>query len=88
MDNRTPLKNTPVTLEEITRRKKEKKEEVRKLKAQMAQTMHELFAPEENKGGAMGIMTHIGTGIAVYDGIMTGIKVMRRIRGIFTRRRR
>lgn len=88
MDNNTPNNNTPVTLEEITRRKNEKKEEVRKLKAQMTQTMREMFAPEENKGGAMGIVQHIGTGIAVYDGIMTGIKVMRRVRGFFTRKRR
>lgn len=86
MENNTP--NTIITLEEIARRKNEKKEEVRKIKAQMTQTVRGLFAPEENKGGVEGIMQHISTGIAVYDGVMTGIKIMRRFRSFFTRKRK
>lgn len=86
MDNDT-TKNTIITLEEIARRKNEKREEVRKVKTQMMQTVHELFEPEENKGGVEGIMQHISTGIAVYDGVMTGIKIMRRIRSFFTKRK-
>lgn len=37
----------------------------------MVQTIHELFAPVEHKGGVEGIMQHINTGIAVYDGVRT-----------------
>lgn len=87
MDNDT-TKNTIITLEEIARRKNEKREEVRKVKTQMMQTVHELFEPEENKGGVEGIMQHISTGIAVYDGVMTGIKIMRRIRSFFTKKKK
>ncbi|WP_455671992.1 hypothetical protein [Phocaeicola sp.] len=87
MDNSTS-KNTIITLEEIARRKNEKREEVRKVKAQMTQTVHELFVPEENKGGVEGIMQHISTGIAVYDGVMTGIKIMRRVRSFFVKKKR
>lgn len=53
----------------------------------MVQTIHELFAPVEQKGGVEGIMQHINTGIAVYDGVRTGIKIMQRIRGYFLKRR-
>lgn len=53
----------------------------------MVQTIHELFAPVEHKGGVEGIMQHINTGIAVYDGVRTGIKIMQRIRGYFLKKR-
>lgn len=53
----------------------------------MVQTIHELFAPVEHKGGVEGIMQHINTGIAVYDGVRTGIKIMQRIRGYFLKKK-
>lgn len=87
MNYNTP-KNTIITLEDIARRKNEKREEVRKAKEQMTETLHELFVPEENKGGVEGIMQHINTGIAVYDGVMTGIKIMRRVRSFFVKRKK
>lgn len=86
--NNSTSKNTIITLEEITRRKNEKREEVRKSKARMVQTIRGMFVPEENKGGVEGLMQHVSTGIAVYDGVMTGIKIMRRIKSLFIRKRR
>ena len=71
--NNNDSKHTPIiTLEEIARRKAEKREEVLKAKTQITETLRELFVPEENKGGIEGIMQHVNTGIAVYDGVMTG----------------
>ena len=50
--NNNNSKHTPIiTLEEIARRKAEKREEVLKAKTQITETLRELFVPEENKGG-------------------------------------
>ena len=83
MKENTPNKTPIITLEVIAQRKAEKLEEVQQAKKEMVQTIHELFAPVEHKGGVEGIMQHINTGIAVYDGVRTGIKIMQRIRGYF-----
>ena len=72
----------------IAQRKAEKLEEVQQAKKEMVQTIHELFAPVEQKGGVEGIMQHINTGIAVYDGVRTGIKIMQRIRGYFLKKKK
>lgn len=77
-----------ITLEVIAQRKAQKLEEVRQAKLEMADTLHQLFAPVENKGGMEGIMQHVNTGIAVYDGVRTGIKIMQRIRSLFRSRKR
>ena len=86
--NNNNSKHTPIiTLEEIARRKAEKREEVLKAKTQITETLRELFVPEENKGGIEGIMQHVNTGIAVYDGVMTGIKIMRKVEVTSPKRR-
>ena len=47
--NNNDSKHTPIiTLEEIARRKAEKREEVLKAKTQITETLRELFVPEEN----------------------------------------
>ena len=33
-------------------------------------------------------MQHVNTGIAVYDGVMTGIKIMRKVRSYFTKKKK
>lgn len=88
MKENTPNKTPIITLEVIAQRKAEKLEEVQQAKKKMVQTIHELFAPVEHKGGVEGIMQHINTGIAVYDGVRTGIKIMQRIRGYFLKKKK
>ena len=81
--NNNDSKHTPIiTLEEIARRKAEKREEVLKAKTQITETLRELFVPEENKGGIEGIMQHVNTGV------MTGIKIMRKVRSYFTKKKK
>lgn len=73
-----------ITLEEITRRKKELLAEIHVQKQAMTATVHEIFAPlapANNKADA--IMRSFNTGMAVFDGIMMGIKIMRKIRKYF-----
>lgn len=88
MKENTPNKTPIITLEMIAQRKAEKFEEVQQAKKKMVQTIRDLFAPVEQKGGMEGIMQHVNTGIAVYDGVRTGIKIMQRIRSLFLKKRK
>lgn len=87
MKENTPYKTPIITLEVIAQRKAEKLAEVQQAQKEMRQTLRSLFAPVEQKGGVEGIMQHINTGIAVYDGVRTGIKIMQRVRSFFQRKK-
>lgn len=83
--NDTP-KTEILTLEELRQQKAEALEELRAQKQAMADTARNLFAPiapAANKGTA--IMRAFNTGMAVFDGVMLGIKLMRKARKIFRR---
>ncbi len=84
----TPTPPQVITLDMIRRRRVEKLAEIQQAKERLAETASALFAPIEDKGGVDGIMQHVNTGIAIYDGVRTGIKIMQRIRGFFRRKRR
>ena len=77
-----------ITLEMIIQHRTEKLAEIRQAKERLADTLSALFSPIESKGGVDGIMRHVNTGIAVYDGVRTGIKIMQRLRRFFHRKRR
>lgn len=87
-----PNEHTPlpavITLEVIAQLKKEKLEELRQSRQNMSETVHELFAPTEQQAGVEGIMHHVHTGMAIYDGVRTGIKIMQRIRGFFRKKKK
>ena len=86
MDN-TPH-TTPVTLESIARKKAELLQEIRLQKEVMAGLTQEIFAPLEpatNKANAM--MRAFNTGMAVFDGIVLGVKVMKKFKRLFGRKR-
>ncbi len=75
------------TIEEINKLREEKREELRQSKEQLQQLGQQLFAPHESKGKLDSLMRNINMGIAAYDGVMTGVKVLRRIRGYFNDRK-
>ena len=80
MDNTT--NTTPVTLESIAQKKAMLQKEI------MTGLTQEIFAPLEpatNKANAM--MRAFNTGMAVFDGIVLGVKVMKKFRKIFGRKR-
>ena len=84
MDNTT--NTTPVTLESIAQKKAMLLQEIRLQKEIMTGLTQEIFAPLEpatNKANAM--MRAFNTGMAVFDGIVLGVKVMK-FRKIFGRR--
>jgi len=86
------MSNTPdttsITLESITQRKKELREELHLQKQVMTDTARDLFAPlapAADKGNA--IMRAFNTGMAVFDGVMLGVKMMKRVRKMFGSKR-
>lgn len=79
MDNTT--NTTPVTLESIAQKKAMLLQEIRLQKEIMTGLTQEIFAPLEpatNKANAM--MRAFNTGMAVFDGIVLGVKVMKKFR--------
>lgn len=68
------------TLEAITQRKEQLREEIRQQQQQMKATAKELFAPVRPAGKAASIMQSINSGLALFDGAMLGWKIVRRIR--------
>ncbi len=87
-ENLVTPKPQVITLEMITQRRAAKLVEIQQSKEKLSETVNALFSPIESKGGVDGIMQHVNTGIAVYDGVRTGIKIMQRIRGFFRRKKR
>lgn len=77
-----------MTLESIALRKKELRKKLHVQKEIMTDTARELFAPlapAADKGNA--IMRAFNTGMAVFDGLMLGVKMMRKVRSMFGARR-
>ena len=75
-----------LTLEDLQQQKSEALEELRAQQQIMADTARNLFAPiapAADKGTA--IMRAFNTGMAVFDGVMLGVKLMRKVRKIFRR---
>ena len=86
MDNTT--NTTPVTLESIAQKKAMLLQEIRLQKEIMTGLTQEILAPLEPatiKANAM--MRAFNTGMAVFDGIVLGVKVMKKFRIIFGRKR-
>ena len=75
MNAQTPQK---FTLEEIAERKKKLLNEIHAQKKAMTATTREIFAPL-----APATMRSFNTGMAVFDGVVMGIKIMRKIRAYF-----
>lgn len=81
MNAQTPKK---ITLEEISLRKEKLLHEIHTQKKAMTGTARDIFAPlaaPANKADA--IMRSFNTGMAIFDGVMMGIKIMRKVRGYF-----
>ena len=84
MSAQTPAK---ITLEEITQRKKKLLNEIQAQKRAMTATT-EIFsplAPAANKADSL--MRSFNTGMAIFDGVVLGIKIMKKMRTYFRRLR-
>ncbi|MEY8720033.1 hypothetical protein AALN73_02605 [Bacteroides stercorirosoris] len=84
MMNNTP-DTTSITLESIAQRKQEVRKKLHLQKQIMTDTARDLFAPlapAADKGNA--IMRAFNTGMAVFDGVMLGLRMMKRVRRMFS----
>ena len=82
--NNTP-DTTSITLESIAQRKQEVRKKLHLQKQIMTDTARDLFAPlapAADKGNA--IMRAFNTGMAVFDGVMLGLRMMKRARRMFS----
>lgn len=73
------------TLEEISERKKKVLSEINASKRAMTTTTREIFsplAPATTKADS--IMRSFNTGMAIFDGVVMGIKIMRKVRKYFS----
>ena len=86
MNNATPT--PPVTLESIARQKAELLQKIQLQKRTMAGLAQEIFAPLKPAATQTNsLVRSFNTGMAVFDGIVLGIKVIRKFKRLFGRRR-
>lgn len=73
-----------ITLEDIARRKEEVLIEIRVQKEAMTATAKEIVAPLASVASTGNtLMQSFNTGMAIFDGVMMGIKIMRKVRSLF-----
>ena len=78
--------NTPktaITLEMILQQKAEKLAEIQASKKKIASHAQELFHPSDHAGSSNALMNNFSSGIAIFNGVMTGFKIIKRIRSLF-----
>ena len=78
--------NKPITLEMIRQQKAEKLAEIRASKQRISESARQLFRPVETAGGASMLVNNFSSGIAIFNGVMTGFKIIKRIRSLFKRK--
>lgn len=83
----TRISKPQITLEEITRQKKAVRLQIREQRDRIQQTATELFSPVKATTKVEMLMNSVNSGIAVFDGVMTGLRIMRRVRGLFRRKK-
>lgn len=80
--------NTFRTLDEISERKKAVRKKLVVQKNTILELAKELFAPQPKEEGINSFMQSFNKGLALYDGVMTGIKLMRKVRRFFMKKSR
>lgn len=77
-----------LTLEDISQRKQELLDEINIQKDIIVYSTQRVFSPftsnEENSGG--GMFKKLNTGLAIFDGVMIGYKIIKNIKKFFWRR--
>ncbi len=72
-----------ITLEDITLRKEALQKEIREEKKLIKESASNLFAPVRPSNKLQMIMHSINSGIVAYDGILLGMKAIKRVRQLF-----
>ena len=83
--NTKPSPKQNITLEEVTERKEEIKRQIDDQGRIITLTVRDIFAPAPSDSATNTLMNSFTKGLAIYDGVMTGIKIMRRLKAFFRR---
>lgn len=84
--NNTP-NTTPLTLESIAQQKAELLQQIHVKKDVMIELTRDIFAPLAPAAGKNNsMMRAFNTGMAVFDGVMIGLKIMRKLKMLFGKR--
>ena len=86
MNNPQVTPPQPVTLDMISQQKAEKLAEIRASKQRIANNAREIFNPSETINIANSLMSNFNSGMAIFNGVMTGFKIIKRIRELFRKR--
>ena len=80
------IPNKPITLEMICQQKAEKLTEIRASKQKITESARQLFHPIETTGGTNMLVNNFSSGIAIFNGVITGFKIIKRIRSLIKRK--
>lgn len=79
---------TNITLEMILRQKVNKQAEIRESKQRISNITRQIFHPaQEATTGANALINNFQSGMVIFNGVMTGFKIIKRIRTFFQRKK-
>lgn len=85
----TGKKTNLFTLEAIKAAKYEKLEQIRAKQASILSLTHRITAPVSNIAqNGRSLSKSVGTGMAILQGVITGLQIMRKFQSLFKRRSR
>lgn len=77
---------TKLTLDMICQQKAEKLAEIRASKKRIANHTREIFNPTESTDGTNALINHFGSSMTILNGVITGFRIIKRIRNFFRRK--
>ena len=83
MNNPQENSKTVTTLDMICQQKAEKLAEIRASKQRIVNNAREIFHPTETIKEANALVNNFSSGMAIFNGVMTGFKIIKRIRNFF-----
>lgn len=84
----TPQENSKnvITLDMISQQKAEKLEEIRASKKRIVDNARQIFHPTETLNSANTLMNNFSSGMVIFNGVLTGFKIIKRIRSFFKKK--
>lgn len=83
--NSISTKDRIITLDDISKRKDELKLSLDESKTVIVTSVKDLFTPPPAVTSGNALMRNLGTGLVVFNGIKSGLKVIRIAKSIFNR---
>lgn len=75
-----------ITLDMIAQQKAEKLEEIRASKKRIVDNARQIFHPTETLNSANTLMNNFSSGMVIFNGVLTGFKIIKRIRSFFKKK--